>query len=420
MGGNYSARLLPAYNSSRYYTVENYFPNYYSGVNVNAFDTVRDCVISATSSDGSETYIGTFGSGLVEIINGTINDVIGKGTAAKLTWRPGASVDGVKITGLKFDEDNNLWLINFLADSKPIHCRLADGTWKRFTIHGLLGTRDVLGKVVVDNNGTKWITTFEANGLLVFKENDLNDEDNVNVRLLNDQKDQGALASKDVQCVAVDNDGEIWIGTANGVSVISSPRRIFDADAPDSRTPYVREGNIGVPLLQYETVTAIEIDGANRKWIGTRNGLWLFNSDGSKALKNFNIENSPLYSNNILDLELNTKTGELFIATDKGLIIYKTDAVAAGEEFGDVYAYPNPVRPGYTGTIAISGLIADCTVKITDIAGNLVYETTSIGGQAVWDGNDFHGRRANSGVYLVFASSKDGLKHYQTKIAFVN
>ena len=117
---------------------------------------------------------------------------------------------------------------------------------------------------------------------------------------------------------------------------------------------------------------------------------------------------------------MNSKTGELYIATDKGLIIYKSDAVASGDEFGDVYAYPNPVRPGYTGQIAITGLIADCIVKITDIAGNLVYETTSLGGQAVWDGNDFHGKRAASGVYLVFASNKDGTKHYTTKIAIVN
>ena len=110
----------------------------------------------------------------------------------------------------------------------------------------------------------------------------------------------------------------------------------------------------------------------------------------------------------------------MYIATDKGLIVYKTDAVAGGEEFGDVYAYPNPVRPGYTGTIAIKGLIADCIVKITDVAGNLVYETTSNGGEATWDGNDFSGHRASSGIYLVFASNKDGTKHYQTKIAFVN
>ncbi|MCX6189182.1 MAG: hypothetical protein NTW54_06210 [Bacteroidetes bacterium] len=421
MGGKYSPRLEPAYSSAQFYTIENYTPTYYpfNGLNYNAFDTLRDCAISATSSDGSHTYIGTFNYGLIELVNGSITNVLGTSAPANFKVRSGTA-GGVKVLGLAYDADDVLWAVNFLSGDKPIYCRLADGTWKNFTINGLLGTRDVLGKVVIDHYGTKWIRTFEGNGLLAFKENDVNNPFDVNVRLLNDQKGQGALASKDVQCVAVDNDGEIWIGTGNGISVISSPSRIFDNTAPDSRTPYVREGSVGVPLLQYEMVTAIEIDGANRKWIGTRNGLWLFNSDGSKALKNFNVSNSPLFSNIILDLELNPKTGELFIATDKGLIVYKTDAVEGGEEFGDVYAYPNPVRPGYMGPIAIKGLISDCIVKITDMAGNLVYETISNGGQAVWDGNDFSGNRASSGIYIVFASNKDGTKHFQTKIAFVN
>ncbi len=421
MGGKYSLRLAPAYSNTQFYTIDNYIPQYYpyNGINYSAFDTLRDCVVSATSNDGSHTYIGTFNYGMMELTNGDISNVLGIGAPANFKVRSGVA-GGVKVLGLAFDKEDVLWAVNFLSGDKPIYCRLPDGTWKNFSINSLLGTRDVLGKVVIDQNGTKWIRTFEGNGLLAFKENDFNDPYNVNTRLLNDQKGQGALVSKEVQCVAIDNDGEVWIGTNNGISVISSPRRVFDNDAPDARTPYVREGPIGVPLLQYETATAIEIDGANRKWIGTRNGLWLFNSDGSKALKNFNISNSPLFSNNIIDLELNPKTGELFIATDKGLMVYKTDAVDGGEDFGDVYAYPNPVRPGYKGPIAIKGLIANCIVKITDLAGNLVFETISNGGQAVWDGNDFNGNRASSGIYMVFASNKDGSKHYQTKIAFVN
>jgi hypothetical protein len=421
MGGRYSLRLEPSYNPTQFYAIDKYTPWYYpyDGANYTAFDTLRDHIVSATSNDGTHTYIGTFNYGLIELINGSINNVLGKGAPANLEVRPTVA-GGVKVTGLQYDEDGVLWAMNFLSGSYPVRCRLTDGTWKKFTINGLLGTRDVVGPFVIDRYGTKWIRTFESNGLLAFRENDLNDANNVNVRLLNDQKGQGALASKDVQCVAVDNDGEIWIGTANGVSVISSPGRVFDSDAPDSRTPFVRENQVGVPLLQYETVTAIEVDGANRKWIATRNGLWLFNSEGSKAIKNFTLSNSPLFSNNILDLELDPESGELFIATDKGLIVYKTDAVDADEDFGDVYAYPNPVRPNYTGPIAIKGLIADCIVKITDVAGNLVYETVSNGGEAIWDGNDFSGKRASSGIYLVMASNKDGTKHYQTKIAIVN
>ena len=418
-GGRYSARLEPAYNNSLFYAIQNYAPDYYTGTNANALDSIRDCVVSASSPDGSHTYVGTFNYGLIEIVNKTLTNVYGRGAPANFTVRSTAS-GGPKITGLAFDSKNNLWAVNFLSGDKPLYAKLADGTWTNFSLNNLLGARDVLGRVVIDNYDNKWISTFENNGLVVFKENSLTDPYDVNVRLLSDQKGQGGLASRTVNCVAVDKDGEVWIGTSNGISYFSSTRNIFSADPPDAKTPFIRTGKYSEPLLQYENVTAIEIDGANRKWIGTRQGLWLFNADGTKSLKFFNTDNSPLFSNTIVDLELNPVTGELYIATDKGLMIYKTDAVDAEDDFGDVYAYPNPVRPEYTGPIAIKGLIENCTVKITDIAGNLVFETVSLGGQAVWDGNDFNGNRVKSGVYIVLASSSDGSKKKQTKIAVVN
>jgi hypothetical protein len=419
MCGRYTPRLEPAYNNAEFYSIKNYEAQYYTGPNQHAFDTVRDCIVSATSKDGSHTYIGTFGYGMLELVNDNLTNIYGLDAPSYFSVRP-ATAWGPKIMGLAFDSKENLWMTNFLSGSRPVYAKTPNGEWHHFSINNVLGSRDVIGKITVDNNDIKWITTFESNGLIAFKENNLNDPDNVNVRWMNDQPGQGALASKDVQCVAVDHDGEVWIGTTNGISVFSNPSRVFDQDAPDSRTPYVREGTVGVPLLQYQTVTCIKIDGANRKWIGTKNGLWLFNADGSKPIVYFTTENCPLYSNNIVALELDPETGELYIGTDKGLIIFKTDAVEGAEDFGDVYAYPNPVRPNYLGPIAIKGLIEDCTVKITDMAGNLVFETVSLGGQAVWDGNDFHGNRAHSGVYMVFASNKDGTKHYQTKIAIVN
>lgn len=418
-GGRYSARLEPAYNNSLFYAIQNYAPNYYSGPHADALDSIRDCVVSASSADGSRTYIGTFNYGLIEIVNNTLTNVYGRGAPANFTVRSTAS-GGPKITGLAFDSKNNLWAVNFLSGDKPLYARLADGTWTNFSLNNVLGARDVLGRMVIDNYDNKWITTFENNGLVVFKENSLTDPYDVNVRLLSDQKGMGGLASRTVNCVAVDNDGEVWIGTSNGISFFSSTRNLFTADPPDAKTPFIRTGKFSEPLLQYENVTAIEVDGANRKWIGTRQGLWLFNAEGTKSLKFFNTENSPLFSNSIIDLELNPETGELYIATDKGIIIYKTDAVEADDDFGDVYAYPNPVRPEYTGPIAIKGLIENCTVKITDMAGNLVYETVSLGGQAVWDGNDFSGNRVKSGIYLVFAANSDGSKKTQTKIAVVN
>jgi len=174
-------------------------------------------------------------------------------------------------------------------------------------------------------------------------------------------------------------------------------------------------------LLETETVRAIAVDGNNRKWIGTeRAGVFLLSEDGTKELLHFTEDNSPLLSNTVTDLAINGETGDVYMATARGMVAYKGTATEPDDENSDVYAYPNPVRPGYGGPIAIKGMVGNASVKITDINGNLVYETRAEGGQAVWNGYDFDGDRARSGVYLVFISNDDGSETMVTKILFVN
>ncbi len=158
-------------------------------------------------------------------------------------------------------------------------------------------------------------------------------------------------------------------------------------------------------LLETEDVYAIETDGGNRKWFGSRNGIFVQSPDGEDQIIRYTTENSPLYDNTIIDLEFDPLTGIMWIANNKGLQSIKTETLGAEDKHAsEVYAYPNPVRPDYVGPIAIKGLVNDASVKITDINGRLVYETTALGGQAIWDGNDYNGRRADTGVYLVFSS----------------
>ena len=142
--------------------------------------------------------------------------------------------------------------------------------------------------------------------------------------------------------------------------------------------------------------------------------------DGTEQILNFTEENSPLFSNSIIDIAINGKTGEIFFVTEKGIISYKGTATDGDDYFKHVYTYPNPVPPGYNGFITITGLAANVNVKITDISGNLVYETTSEGGQAIWKGTTLEGRRVQSGVYLVFTSNEDGTKTNVTKLLFIN
>src|SRR5690606_27538822 len=137
-------------------------------------------------------------------------------------------------------------------------------------------------------------------------------------------------------------------------------------------------------------------------------GVFLVSPDGTEQIANYTTENSPLLDNSISAIAINQNTGEVFIGTSQGIVSYKTGATAGGKTFSNVYAYPNPVRENYNGVIAIKGLTRNADVKITDISGNLIYETIAEGGQALWNGRNFNGDKAKTGVYLVFCSNNDG------------
>ena len=167
-------------------------------------------------------------------------------------------------------------------------------------------------------------------------------------------------------------------------------------------------------------ITTIKIDGANRKWVGTENsGLFLLSNGGLEKIHHFTTENSPILSNNIIDIAINHKIGEIFIATDKGMISYRSDATKGASTQNNTKVFPNPVTESYNGLIAISGLIENANVKITDIDGNLVYEGFANGGQATWDGKNKHGEKASSGVYLVFSCDVNGREKMVSKILLI-
>jgi hypothetical protein len=173
-------------------------------------------------------------------------------------------------------------------------------------------------------------------------------------------------------------------------------------------------------LLATENVKRIAVDGANRKWIATDNGVWLFSADGTELLLQFTFDNSPLTSNFVNALDIDKKTGEVYIGVENGIIIYKGDATTGSTSSCGPVVYPNPVREDYSGPIAISGMVDDADVKITDATGNLIYRTKALGGQAIWDGKNYNGEKATTGVYLIWASNTDGTVTCITKLLVVN
>jgi hypothetical protein len=277
--------------------------------------------------------------------------------------------------------------------------------------------------MVLDYNGNKWFA-IEGSGFFGYNNNgSLSDISDDKVKNFNSGETTGALPSNSVTALAVDFDNEIWIGTDNGFAVLYNSASSFDAGLGDYNTQRIKleyEGNIEY-VLGNTNITDIEVDGANRKWFGTANsGIILLSADGLEVIQQFTTENSPLISDNIIDLKLNQSTGELFIITDKGLVSYRTDASYEDAEYSSVVVFPNPAHPDFEGPITIQGIRYDSDIKITDIAGNLVYKTTSNGGTATWNGKTITGEKVTTGVYLIWTAVNEGKGRKVGKVLVVH
>ncbi|HZL11588.1 MAG TPA: T9SS type A sorting domain-containing protein [Prolixibacteraceae bacterium] len=382
----------------------------------------RDMVCVAVDPNNPDhVFAGSWGGGVLEFNSGTFVKQHNNYNSTLQTALPGSPDSPyVRIGGMAFDSEGNLWVTNSEV-AKVISEYQPDGSWKAFELSGIANNYSI-GKVVVTRNDDKWIVVPRVNGLYVLNStNDQSKAQKVVARFVNSEG-EFFTEMNDVYAMAEDLNGEIWVGTSGGVAVFSNPEEIWT----ESTTYATRPGlnlNDGLfhPLLETEIITAIAIDGANRKWFGTKtSGVFLISEDGETEIEHFNSENSPLPESEISDIAINQKTGEVFIGTASGLISYMGEATTGNAEFSDVYVYPNPVRETYEGPIVVTGLVEDTNVKITDISGNLVYKTISLGGQAIWDGKNLNGNRCKTGVYLVFMTDPTGEKTKITKLLFIH
>jgi hypothetical protein len=328
----------------------------------------------------------------------------------------------VSISDMLFDINKNFWVSNWYVP-KPVSVLTASGNWYSYNFGGLLNNK-YAGEMILTKDNFKWLILSQS-GIFAFDDvNTPETESDDRYKYFYPITNEGETVSQNVSALAEDKDGNIWVGTDNGVVVYYSPSDIFENNNfRADRIQLTTYGNDTTEqyLLSTDVVTKICIDGANRKWIGTQNsGLFLVSDNGKNEIHNFNTTNSPLISNTILDLAINEKTGEVFIANEGGILSFRSDATKGGEDFENVYVFPNPVRPDYNGIITVTGLAENVNVKITDISGNLVYETEALGGQASWNGKTFSGRKVNTGVYLIFCTNSDGSKTFVTKLLLIN
>ncbi|SFF41775.1 type IX secretion system anionic LPS delivery protein PorZ [Thermoflexibacter ruber] len=406
ISGGYTSAYQPTNSLSGFYVFENgQWTNYNSvdrvlgSVNTPA---VRDLTGVAYNSLENKLLFTSFQDGLLEwnLANNQFS-VINRNNSPLISNR---------LAGCTVDREGNLWTtVHGVRLGEPsIYRRTRSSSWQSYTFNtfGAANPLDIL----TDDADNLWVRQSPnlGGGILVF------DRQNRN-RTLTTEPRRGGLNDINVTCFANDKQGNMWIGTESGLRVIFDASSVLDRSNVDASVVVFESRE----LLRGEAITALKVDGGNRKWIGTEKGVWLFSADGSQLISRFTAENSPLLSNKIIDIAIHEQTGEVFFATDRGLISYRGTATTADNSFSTVKIFPNPVPPNFSGVVSISGLANNANVKITDVSGKLVYETMANGGTAVWDGKDYKSNKSKSGVYYVFSTNADGSESFAGKFVWI-
>jgi type IX secretion system protein PorZ/two component regulator with propeller domain len=378
-------------------------------------DSMLDFITVAVDPRDESVWAGSFGGGLLHINVNESFEIFKQNSPIKPHPLDPSSY---RIAGLCFDKKNNLWISNF-GSLQQLVVRKQDGNWKSFAAPFTL-VENAVSQIVSDDADQLWIVSPLANGLICYSYgNSIDDVSDDRWKLYRFGAGNGNLPSNNVLCVAKDKSGFIWAGTDDGIGIIQCAQDVF-AIGCEAILPVIQQGNFAGYLFKGENVTSIAVDGADRKWVATRNGVWLVSPDGETVVGRFIEDNSPLLSNDVKKIAINKKTGEVYFATAKGICSFRGTATEGSEKNSNVLVFPNPVPPNFTGTIGIRGLAENSIVKITEMDGRLVYQTRALGGQAVWDGKDYKGRKISSGVYLVLVSTDGKSEKTATKIVFIS
>lgn len=327
------------------------------------------------------------------------------------------------ISSVKYDATGKLWLLNSLGDNSILSFDQTTQEWKHYP-HSEIGSNDrynLTGLIIGKNNGNIWFVNnyYEKNRL--YKYNYNTDELTMYGPTFTNE-DGRDITPIYVHCLAEDRNGNIWIGTTSGplylsMSDIKNSNNIFT----QHKVPRNDNTNYADYLLDNSNIRCIAVDGANQKWFGTDNGVYLVSDDCNTQIYHFDTDNSPLISNIVYSIAVNNNTGKVYFATDKGLCSFNNGIVGSNSEMtkDNVYAYPNPVKPDYTGKINIVGLSFNANIKIVSTNGTLINEGRSAGGSYSWDGCDLNGKKVASGIYMVETATESGEKGIVCKIAII-
>ncbi len=375
--------------------------------------------VTVNPANENEVFMSSYYNGLLRFENNELVQIFNRTNTGNNGLEPifpnDPPTENIRVEQAAYDSQGNLWMTNAITRS-PLKVKRSGGSWQSFNMEAILTdwTDTRFMRLAIDRNDTKWMCT-RSDGLVGF-----NETANPQFRRISEGEGSGNLPANRVQTVAVDKRNQLWIGTREGLRVIGADR-FLNPDSDLRANPIIiEEEGLAQELFNDQWITDIVVDGANNKWVGTLDaGVFQVSADGQQTLQRFTTDNSPLPSNEINDIDINSVTGEVFFATTGGLVSYRGNAIDASDNLRNVFVYPNPVRPNFTGTVKVSGLTDSANVKITDITGSLVFEAVSTGGTIEWDTTAFGKYRVASGVYMIFISSEDGLDTTVKKVMII-
>jgi hypothetical protein len=382
-------------------------------------DTISDIVwVTPNPRDPNKFVASSWSGGLLSFNN---NDLEERFTFhnSSLQTRIGGNGYSVFVAGTCFDNNGNLWVANAFTTS-PLSVKTIDGSWKSFYCGGVATNKLCTDLILDEQYGFIWMA-IKSVGILVYDFNQTPlDESDDQYKIIGSGNGTGSLPSTFVNTLAIDKDGEIWIGTDQGPVIFYSSYSIMNEPTYNAQKILIEQDGSLQYLLENERITDIEIDGANRKWISTDGGgVFLLSEEGTQTIYSFSKNNSPLYSDVINSLAINDNTGEVYIGSPDGIIGFKSTATSSNIQFKTLEVFPNPVRPEYQGNIAIRGMMNNSEVKIVNASGFPVKTVFSNGGQAIWDGLDNNNQQVGSGVYYFLVTSEDGYSKAKSKVLII-
>jgi hypothetical protein len=377
----------------------------------------RDAMrVIADPREKQHFFVSSWGNGLYEFMEGEVVNNYNQYNSPLTSIVAGE--DYTRICGLAYDREGNLWMTQSGVPGN-LKALTPDGNWITTSVSLSV---PVAGDMIIDRQGYIWVILPRGYGLLVYDPAGTPEITSDDRYISLQVEDTEGHVMNNLFSIAEDNEGNIWVGTDAGPAVYYNPGKAFSDVMKASRIKIPRDDGSGLAdyLLGTETVTTICVDGADRKWLGTMSsGAYLMSDDGKDELLHFTSTNSPMLSDNIVAININSLTGEVWFGTSEGIVSYRGDATAGNDDYSAIYVFPNPVREDFEGVVTITGLVENSSVKITDVSGNLVYETTSAGGQATWDLRNFRSARVTTGVYLVFCRNDDGSLSGVTKMLVI-